>query len=91
MVCVSFLGVQAADGVCSYVGLRAFGIGIEANPLIAWYAAAFGIGVALTGAKVLAATCALILHYAGMHRTIGLLTILYLRGAVWPWTQILLW
>lgn len=89
VVLVSFIGAQAADGVCSYVGLRVFGIGIEGNPLIVWYAATFGIGIALTGAKLLAATCAAFLHCAGRHRTVGFLTIVYLAGAVWPWTQIL--
>jgi uncharacterized protein DUF5658 len=89
VVCVAFITAQAVDGVCSYVGLLVFGAGIEANPLIAWYIATFGAGAALIGAKLVATICGVILHCGGMHRTVGVLTILYLIGAVWPWSQLL--
>lgn len=89
VVCVAFIASQAVDGVCTYVGLLVFGAGIEANPLIAWYIAAFGAGAALIGAKLMATICGVILHRGGMHRTVGVLTILYLIGAVWPWSQLL--
>jgi hypothetical protein len=88
-VWVAFVAAQAADGVCSYVGLRVFGIGIEGNPLIVWFASTFGIGVTLTSAKLIAATCAAFLHRAGRHRTVGVLAILYLTVAVEPWTRVL--
>jgi len=89
VVCVAFIAAQAVDGVCSYVGLLVFGAGIEANPLIGWYIATFGAGAALIGAKLMATICGVILHCGGMHRTVGILTILYLLGAVWPWSQLL--
>lgn len=89
VACVSFIGAQAADGVCTYMGMHVFGIGIEANPLIAWYAATFGIGAALTGAKLLAAACGVLLHCVGRHRTVGILALVYLFSAVWPWSRIL--
>jgi hypothetical protein len=89
VVWVLFIAAQAADGVCTYVGLRLFGIGMEGNPLIGWYAATFGIGPALAAAKLLAATCAAFLHTVGRHVTLASLTIVYLIGAVWPWVEIL--
>jgi len=89
VVWVLFVAVQAADGVCTYVGLQLFGIGMEGNPLIGWHAATFGIGTALVSAKLLAATCAAFLHSVGRHITLALLTIVHLVGAVWPWSRIL--
>lgn len=89
VVCVSFIAAQAADGVCTYVGLHVFGVGVEANPLIAWYAATVGISAAPVGAKLLATACGIFLHRVGRHRTIGVLTIIYLLGAVWPWSRVL--
>jgi hypothetical protein len=89
VVWVLFIAAQAADGVCTYLGLRLFGIGMEGNPLIGWYAATFGIGPALASAKLLAATCAAFLHTVGRHVTLASLTIVYLIGAVWPWVEIL--
>lgn len=89
VIWVLFISAQAADGVLTYLGLRSFGIGMEGNPLISWYAATFGVGVALTSAKLLAAGCAAFLHYLGRHLTLASLTVLYLLGAVWPWTQLL--
>ncbi len=75
--------------MCTYLGLRVFGIEMEGNPLIGWYATTFGIGAALVVAKLVAAVCAGFLHRVGRHRTLASLTILYLVGAVWPWTNIL--
>lgn len=89
IIWIFFVAAQAADGVFTYVGLRWFGVGMEGNPLISWYAATFGIGVALTSAKLLAASCAVFLHCVGRHLTLASLTVLYLLGAVWPWTELL--
>jgi len=89
VIWVLFIAVQAADGVCTYLGLHVFGIGMEGNPLISWYAATFGIGAALASAKALAAACAAFLHCVGRHGTLASLTIVYLVGAVWPWTKLL--
>ena len=89
VIWVLFIAAQAADGVFTYLGLRVFGIGMEANPLLSWYALTFGIGTALASAKLLAAGCAAFLHCVGRHHTLASLTVLYLLGAVWPWTQLL--
>ena len=84
-----FLLVQMCDGAFTYVGLRTFGPGIEANPLIAWYIAAVGMGAALIAVKALAVACAAILHLCARHWTVAVLTIFYLVVAVWPWANLL--
>ena len=89
VIWVLFVVAQAADGVFTYLGLRTFGVAMEANPLLNWYVVTFGIGAALASAKLLAAACAAFLHRVGRHRTLASLTVLYLLGAVWPWTQVL--
>jgi hypothetical protein len=88
-VWVLFVAAQAADGVCTYLGVHLFGIEVEGNPLIGWYAATFGIGTALLSAKFVATACAGFLHCLGRHRTLASLTLVYLFGAVWPWARIL--
>jgi hypothetical protein len=88
-VWVAFVAAQAADGVFTYIGMRIFGIEIEANPLIAFYAWHYGAGVAIVGAKGVAVASALILYTYGRHRTLGVLTIWYLLVAIWPWTFVL--
>ena len=59
---VVFIVTQALDGVLTYMGIRRFGTGIEANALITWYALSVGAGRALIGAKAFAVGCAAILH-----------------------------
>ena len=88
-ILLAFLLTQLSDGVLTYVGISTFGEGIEANPLLAWYIATFGVGVAVVGAKALAVGCAVTLHAYARHRTVGVLTIVYLAAAVWPWTHIM--
>jgi len=89
LVLIAFLLAQVSDGLFTYLGVATFGAEIEANPVVAWTIAAFGAGVALIGVKTLAAACASLLHLKAMHRTIGLLTIFYLGGAVLPWIHAL--
>ncbi len=89
LVLVIFLLAQVSDGLFTYLGVATFGAQIEANPVVAWSIAAFGAGVALIGVKALAAACASLLHLRAMHRTIGVLTILYLGAALLPWTHAL--
>ena len=87
-VLLIFLFAQLADGALTYIGVHVFGLEIEANPIVSWYIAAFGVGAALVAAKLLAATCAMTLHLTSRHRTVGVLTILYLAAAVWPWATL---
>ena len=86
---LAFVVVQIADGLLTYRGIAAFGIGIEANSLVAWYAGTFGIGLSLVAIKLVAVTCGSVLHLNAMHRTLGALTLVYVAAAVWPWTRVL--
>lgn len=86
---LAFLGAQFFDGAFTYIGVHAFGLEIEANPIVGWYIAALGVGSALIATKVLAVACAAVLHFFARHRLIGALTILYLAMAVRPWVHLL--
>ena len=87
-VIVLFLVSQALDGVFTYLGIRAFGLS-EGNPLIAYSFRHAGIGPGLTVAKLIAVSCSMLLHLLGMHRTLGLLTLLYLSLAILPWSYLI--
>jgi hypothetical protein len=84
-----FIMTQVLDGVLTYIGISRFGTEVEANALITWYTLSLGVGLALIGAKVFAVLCAAILYVNQRHRIIGVLTIVYLAAAVWPWTRVL--
>jgi hypothetical protein len=86
---VLFVLMQLLDGIFTYVGIAAFGPGIEANPLLAWYVAVYGATTALVGAKLMALGCGAILYATAMHRTMGALVVVYVVGALAPWVRIL--
>ena len=86
---LTFVAVQALDGVLTYVGVRTFGLGIEANPVVAWYAEAFGPAAGLLAAKTFAIACASVLYVTARHRTVAVLTLLYLAFAIIPWAHVL--
>jgi hypothetical protein len=88
-VFVVFALVQVGDGLLTYLGISHLGRDIEGNPLIAWYAAVFGAGAALVGAKAFAVLCATVLHVNDRTQTIGALTIAYLVAAILPWAHVL--
>ncbi len=87
-VILLFLVAQLLDGVFTYLGVAAFGL-TEGNPIIAYYMKHHGVGPSVTLAKVLAVVCSMVLHILGLHRTLGVLTLLYLSLAVLPWTYLL--
>ncbi len=87
-VILLFLVAQLLDGVFTYLGVAAFGLS-EGNPIIAHYMKHHGIGPSVTAAKSLAIACAMLLHLLGLHRTLALLTLMYLSLAVLPWTYLL--
>lgn len=89
MVWLAFVVVQALDGMLSYVGVRTIGPWIEANPLVAWYASLYGPATAFVGAKLFAVACGTVLYAMSRHRTLALLTLIYLLFAVGPWIQLL--
>jgi len=86
---LAFVVAQALDGTLTYLGIATFGAGAEANPVVAWYVSAFGAGVGLAAVKSIAIACAATLHLNARHRILGGLTVLYLAGAVLPWTRVL--
>jgi uncharacterized membrane protein len=89
VVLVLFLLAQCFDGVFTYVGVRSFGIGIEANPLMASIMTAFGHGAGLTGAKAVAAALGIGLHLREIHGAVAALTGFYMAAAIIPWVAIL--
>ncbi len=89
---VVFLLAQACDGVLTYIGVRTFGPGIEANPLVAWLMGTLGNGAGLATAKVTASVFGIMLHLSEVHRTVAILAGFYLVVAIVPWITVLyLW
>lgn len=86
---LAFVTVQALDGAMSYIGVSLYGPAIEANPLVAWYLAAFGPAVGFTAAKLFAVTCGAVLYVTARHRWVAALTLVYLVFAVGPWAGVL--
>jgi hypothetical protein len=88
-VLIVFLVAQCLDGVFTYVGVKTYGIGVEANPLIATLMMYVGHGTALMGAKSLAGLLGIGLHLGQVHSAVALLAAFYLAVAVFPWIAIL--
>ena len=89
VVLLVFLLAQCFDGVFTYVGVVSFGVGIEANPIIAAMMAHMGHGVALMGAKAVAGLLGICLHVRQVHSAVAALALFYLTVAVIPWVTIL--
>ena len=89
VVLVAFLLVQCFDGVLTYVGVTAFGPGIEANPIVAGLMAHLGQGPGLLSAKMMAAFLGICLHFREVHLAVAVLTGFYAAAAIAPWTMIL--
>jgi hypothetical protein len=89
LVLVAFLLVQCLDGVFTYVGVSAFGMGIEANPIVAGLMTHLGHGPGLLSAKIIASFLGICLHLRKVHAAVLLLTGFYLAAAIAPWTMIL--
>jgi uncharacterized membrane protein len=89
LVLVAFLLAQCLDGVFTYIGVMTYGLGIEANPLLAGLMAAFGHGVTLASAKVIAAALGIALHLRQVHSAVAILAGFYFAVAILPWIMIL--
>jgi arginine exporter protein ArgO len=87
---IAFVVAQICDGVLTYIGVRTFGLDIEANPIISWYIEVLGVGTALMAAKGLAIACATLLYKFAHYRTIGALTVIYFTMAIRPWVNLLM-
>src|SRR5262245_20068802 len=83
---VGFVIVQSLDGIFTYLGLRLFGPGIEANPLISSAVATAGPAAGLAGAKLVAVGLGIVLHLHRVHTLLAVLTAIYLAAAILPWT-----
>jgi len=88
-VWIAFVVVQAADGLFTYLGMHLHGVAAEANPLIGWYAATYGITASVVAAKLFAAACGAVLHTSARHQALAMLTLVYCGAALWPWTMVL--
>lgn len=89
LVLVAFFGLQAADGALTFVGVQRFGVAAEANVLIVTAMHAWGALPALVGAKLLAASCGLLLFACSVHRVLALAAGAHLAFAVIPWLALL--
>ena len=77
------------DGALTSIGVQALGMSVEGNPLIGWYAAAFGPTVAIWGSKLFAVGCGAILYLSARYRTMAALVVVYLACAIGPWLHLL--
>ena len=87
---VTFMVVQALDGILTYLGVHIWGPSVEANPLISTAVSVAGAGVGLAAAKLFAVGLGIVLHLRRVHGVVALLTAFYLAVAIVPWTMLLL-
>jgi hypothetical protein len=83
-----FLLAQACDGAFTYAGVRIYGIAAEGNVILATWMMLVGPFPTLFVAKAVAAGGGVLLYAHGIHRTLALLTLFYLVGAIGPWLVI---
>ena len=87
---LGFLLAQFLDGALTYVGVKTWGLSIEANPLISSTVHAVGLGPGLTFVKLLAGTLGIALHLRSVHVLVAALTAVYVAVAIVPWTALFL-
>jgi Domain of unknown function (DUF5658) len=87
---VTFVIVQALDGVLTYLGFHTWGPAVEANPLISSAVSFAGIGAGLALAKLVAVGLGMVLHLRRVHGVVALLTAFYLAVAIVPWAMMFL-
>ncbi len=85
---LGFVLVQCLDGVFTYLGVKLWGPGIEANPLISSAMAFAGLGVGLAGTKLIAVGFGIMLHLRRTHLIVAILTAFYFAAAIVPWTTL---
>src|SRR4051812_4105438 len=87
---VTFMVVQALDGVLTVLGVHIWGPTVEANPLISSAVAFAGVGTGVALAKLVAVGLGMILHLRRVHGVVALLTAFYLAVAIVPWAVLFL-
>jgi hypothetical protein len=85
VILLVFLLLQVFDGVLTYTAVAVLGVVTEGNVLLATVMQMAGAGPALVGAKAIAAGCGVLLYFRGFYGILGVLTGLYLIGAITPW------
>jgi hypothetical protein len=88
LMVVGFLLMQCLDAVFTYLGVRIWGIAIEANPLISSAMAAGGVVAGLGAAKGIAIGFGMLLHLRRVHTLVAVLTAIYFALAILPWTTL---
>ena len=88
VILLLFLTAQGFDGLFTYTAVHAYGLQAEGNALIATWIALVGPGTALFGAKIVASACGVLLYVRGLNRTLSLLTVVYIVGAIGPWVMV---
>ena len=84
-----FVAVQIADAFLTVAGVSRFGMAMEGNPVLLRSMMILGPGATLFGAKSIAVLCGGILYRCERHLILSLLTIVYVFGAIVPWSMIL--
>jgi hypothetical protein len=84
-----FAAIQLADATMTVAGVAQFGVGIEGNPVLSFYATTLGIGVAVVSAKLFCIAAGVLLHLRAKHLALAILTLGYVLGAVIPWMWVL--
>ena len=87
---VTFMIVQALDGVLTYLGVHIWGPSVEANPIISSAVSFAGVGTGLAAAKLFAVGLGIVLHLRRVHGVVAFLTAFYLAVAILPWTMMFL-
>src|SRR5262245_34764059 len=87
---VTFMVVQALDGILTYMGVHIWGPSVEANPLISSAVSFAGVGTGVAIAKLFAVGLGMILHLRRVHGVVALLTAFYLAVAIVPWAMLFL-
>ena len=90
LMVLGFLLVQGLDGAFTYIGLRLWGVGLEANPVVGSAVAIVGLGPGLFTTKLVAVGLGILLHLRQVHNLIALLTLVYVAVAILPWTALFL-
>ena len=92
LVLLLFLTAQAFDGLFTYMAVRALGVGIEGNSLLAAMMTTLGALPTLFAAKFMAAAAGVLLYVRGWHGVLALVTVLYAVAAIGPWLMVyVLW
>jgi hypothetical protein len=87
---VTFMVVQALDGVLTYLGVHIWGPSVEANPLISSAVSFAGVGTGVAIAKLFAVGLGMVLHLRRVHGVVALLTAFYVAVAIVPWAVLFL-